>query len=81
MHQGEDDVLRFLLYTPAAAKEEVTGEMSPIGAGAHSDYGTMTLLFQGSYHTPASISFSINWGRWHVHGGELMCRFCGGVTG
>jgi isopenicillin N synthase-like dioxygenase len=46
MHQGEDDVLRFLLYTPS--KEEERGEMSPIGAGAHSDYGTMTLLFQGA---------------------------------
>jgi len=45
MHQGEDDVLRFLLYTPA--KGESRDEMSPIGAGAHSDYGTMTLLFQG----------------------------------
>ena len=45
MHQGEDDVLRFLLYTPA--KDPAKSEMSPIGAGAHSDYGTMTLLFQG----------------------------------
>jgi len=79
MHQGEDDVLRFLLYTPAAAKAEVTGEMSPIGAGAHSDYGTMTLLFQGSYHTPAGVSF--DWGRWHVYMRGLMGRFCGRVTG
>ena len=47
LHQGEDDVLRFLLYTPS--QEKCTGEFSPIGAGAHSDYGTMTLLFQGIF--------------------------------
>ena len=78
MHQGEDDVLRFLLYTPAAAKAEVTGEMSPIGAGAHSDYGTMTLLFQGSY--PRGPVF-LDCGRWHVYMWGLIGRFCGRVAG
>ena len=51
LHQGEDDVVRFLLYTPQIAGEQVPETLPketkpPIGAGAHSDYGTMTLLFQ-----------------------------------
>jgi len=49
LHQGEDDILRFLLYTPKIAGDDNTPtglKKEPIGAGAHSDYGTMTLLFQ-----------------------------------
>ena len=60
MHQGEDDVLRFLLYTPA--KGESRDEMSPIGAGAHSDYGTMTLLFQGLISIFVMISHHVSIG-------------------
>jgi isopenicillin N synthase-like dioxygenase len=40
--------MRFLLYTPAAPPESKNLKNPPIGAGAHSDYGTMTLLFQDS---------------------------------
>ena len=43
LHNGDDDVMRFLLYTPA----DVPKKKPPLGAGAHSDYGTCTLLFQG----------------------------------
>jgi isopenicillin N synthase-like dioxygenase len=47
-HQGEDDIMRFLLYTPVTPPESKDLKNPPIGAGAHSDYGTMTLLFQDS---------------------------------
>jgi hypothetical protein len=35
-HQGEDDIMQFLLYTPAAPPESKNLKNPPIGAGAYS---------------------------------------------
>ena len=42
-HSGQNVALRLLHYPPAEEKEIYEGQL---GAGAHSDYGTFTLLFQ-----------------------------------
>ncbi|MCO5584469.1 hypothetical protein L7F22_038397 [Adiantum nelumboides] len=42
-HHAEDDRLRLIHYPPASVAE---GESGSIRAGSHSDYGSLTLLFQ-----------------------------------
>jgi len=43
-HNAVDDTLRFLCYSPSPKREKV--HESDIGAGAHTDFGSITLLFQ-----------------------------------
>ncbi|MFK7913217.1 MAG: isopenicillin N synthase family dioxygenase [Pseudomonadales bacterium] len=42
-HHGENTTLRYLYYPSGAVEQVQTGQM---GAGAHTDYGSITLLFQ-----------------------------------
>ena len=42
-HTAVDDTLRFLCYSPSPKRETI--HESDIGAGAHTDFGSITLLY------------------------------------
>jgi isopenicillin N synthase-like dioxygenase len=42
-HNAIDDTLRFLCYSPSPKRDTI--DESDIGAGAHTDFGSITLLY------------------------------------
>ena len=81
-HQGENVSLR-LLYYPAS--EDYSIEPGQLGAGAHTDYGMLTLLFQ---HRVGGLQVQDDVGEWHdvvpepetivINTGDLMERWTNG---
>jgi isopenicillin N synthase-like dioxygenase len=81
-HQGENISLR-LLYYPSAGVEDI--EVGQLGAGAHSDYGMITLLFQKDI---GGLEVQDESGVWHpvppendtivINTGDLMERWTNG---
>lgn len=81
-HGGENVSLR-LLYYPSAGQASV--EQGQLGAGAHTDYGMITLLFQ---HDVGGLEVQDADGRWHevqpendaivINTGDLMERWTNG---
>ncbi|MBO6564286.1 MAG: isopenicillin N synthase family oxygenase [Pseudomonadales bacterium] len=81
-HSGENVSLRFLYY-PAAGVTEIEHEQ--LGAGAHTDYGMITLLFQQGV---AGLEVQDSEGHWHevepesdaivMNTGDLMERWTNG---
>ncbi len=79
---GENVTLRFLYY-PSQASNEV--EKGQLGAGAHTDYGMITLLFQRDV---SGLEVQDAAGRWHgvspeadaivINTGDLMERWTNG---
>ncbi len=81
-HSGENVTLR-LLYYPAGGPDEIqTGQL---GAGAHTDYGLLTLLFQDDV---GGLEVQSDAGDWHpvdyldqaivINSGDLLERWSNG---
>jgi isopenicillin N synthase-like dioxygenase len=81
-HSGENVTMRYLHY-PSAGYEVSAAEQ--MGAGAHTDYGSLTLLFQDQI---GGLQLRRADGRWmdvppvdgavNINTGDLMCRWSNG---
>lgn len=81
-HSGENVSLRFLYY-PSSGVSDIQSEQ--LGAGAHTDYGMITLLFQ---HGVSGLEVQDADGNWHavapehdaivINTGDLMERWTNG---
>ncbi len=81
-HTGENVTLRFLYYPPVGASRI---EDEQLGAGEHTDYGMITLLFQ---HGVGGLEVQDAQGEWHavepeegtivINTGDLMERWTNG---